>query len=84
MGFEENIIGVIKAKTAIPRQEGERWRAEEVLHIRGVPSNPIPGAGTAIEANEARRAELVEDQYVRPSNVSSVTRVRQLQHLKQS
>ena len=38
-----------------------------VLDIRGVPSNPVPGAGgdhIPIKANKARRAELGEDDHV--------------------
>ena len=26
-------------------REDQRWRADEVLNIRGGPSNPVPGAG---------------------------------------
>ena len=46
---DESIIwtpsGVIQAKTIRRLLEDQRWRADEVLNIRGGPSNPVPGAG---------------------------------------
>ena len=68
---DESIIGtpreVIKAKTVRRLPEYQRWRAEKVMNIRGVPSNPIPGVGgdhVPLEANEARHAELGENEHV--------------------
>ena len=49
MKSDESIIGtpngVIKAKTVRRLPEDQRWSAEEVLNIRGRPSNPVPGVG---------------------------------------
>ena len=59
--------GVIKAKSVRRFPENQRWCAEEVLNIRGVPSNPVVGAAgdhISIEANGTRRAELGEDERV--------------------
>ena len=44
----------------------ESWRAAEVLNIRGVPSNPVPGAGRdhmIIEVSGSRHAERGEDEH---------------------
>ena len=48
-------------------REDQRWCAEELLNIRGIPSNPVPGVGgdhIPIEANGTRHAERGEDEHV--------------------
>ena len=69
--WDESVIGtpdgVNEARTIRRLPEDQRWCAEEVLNIRGVPSNTVPCAGgdhIPIEANGARRAELGGDEHV--------------------
>ena len=49
MKIDESITGtpngVMKAKTLRRPPEDQSWRAEEVFNIRGIRSNPVPGAG---------------------------------------
>ena len=40
----ETPIGMIKAKIVRRFAEDQSWCAEEVLKIRGIPCNPLPGA----------------------------------------
>ena len=69
MKNDESIIGtpngVIKAKTVRRLPVDQRWCAEEVLSIRGLLSNPVPGVGgdpISIEADGSRHAERGEDE----------------------
>ena len=71
MKSDESIIGtpngVFKAQTVRRLPEDQRWCAEEVLNIRGIPYNPVPGAGgdhIPIEANRTRHAVHEEDEHV--------------------
>ena len=68
--WDESVIGtpdgVNEARTIRRLPEDQRWCAEEVLNIRGVPSNTVPCAGgdhIPIEANGAA-AELGGDEHV--------------------
>ena len=70
MKSDESIIGtsngVIKAQTVRRLPEDQRWCAEEVLNMRGIPSNPVPGAGgdhIPIEANGTKHAVRGEDEH---------------------
>ena len=81
----ESIIGtpngVIEAKTGRMLPEDQRWCAEEVLNIRGIPSNPVPGAGgdhLPIEVNEAKHTEREEGEHTQHRSVRSVTLTQQL------
>ena len=68
MRSDESIVGtpsgVIKAKTVRRFPQDQRWCADEVLNMRGVPSSPMLGAGDQIliEANVARHAEAKEEE----------------------
>ena len=56
---------MIKARTIRRLPEDQRWRADEVLNIRGVPSNPVQSAGgDQIEANGVRRREPGKDEHM--------------------
>ena len=60
------LSGVIKSKTLRRLPEEQRWCAEYVLSIRGVPSNPVPGVGgdhIPIEVGGSRHAERGEDEH---------------------
>ena len=57
---------MIKAKTVRRLPKDQRWCAEEVLNIRGIASNPVPGAGgdhIPIAANGTKHAERGEDEH---------------------
>ena len=57
---------MFEAKTVGRLPEDQRWRAEEVLNIRGIPPNPVPGTGgdhTPIEVNGTKHAEHGEDEH---------------------
>ena len=70
MKSDESIIGdtewsEIRAKTVRSLPEEQRWCAEDVLSIRGVPSNPVPGVAgdrIPIEVGGSRHAERGEDE----------------------
>ena len=54
--------GVIKAKTVRRLPEDQRWFAEEVLSIRGIPSTPVP-CDTLVEVSGPRHNERGEDEH---------------------
>ena len=72
----ETPSGVIKAKTLRRLLEDQRWCAEEVLlNIRGIPSNPVPGAGgdhIPTETNGTKHAERGEDEHARAREAREV------------
>ena len=70
MKSDESIIGtpngVIKAKTARRLPVDQRWRTEEVLSKRGIPSNPVPSTGKdniPTEVKGTKHAERGEDEH---------------------
>ena len=86
MKSDESIIGtpkgVIKAKTVRRLPKDQRWCAEELLNLREIPSNPVPGAGgdhIPNEANGTRHAERGQDEHVpTQESVRIVTLAQQL------
>ena len=64
MKGDESIIetpnGVIKSQTARRLPEDQRWCAEEMLNMGGIPSNPVPGAGGDHIANDANGTKHAE------------------------
>ena len=59
LGLRMKSDGVIKVKTAKRLPEDQRWCTEEVLNIRGTPSNPVRGVGgdhIHTEVNGSRHA----------------------------
>ena len=67
---DESIIGtpngVIKAKTVRRLPVDQRWRTEEVLSKRGIPSNPVPSTGKdhiPTEVKGTKHAERGEDEH---------------------
>ena len=70
MKSDESIVGtpngVIKAKTVRRLPEEQRWCAEDVLSMRGVQSNPVPGVGgdhVPVDVVGSRNAECGEDEH---------------------
>ena len=82
MKSDESIIGtlngVIKAKTVRRLPEDQKWCAEEVFNIRGVPSNPLPGdGGDHIPIGPTARGAVSTYQY---TSVRSATRTQPSPH----
>ena len=75
--------GVIKAKTVRRFPEDQRRCAEEVLSMRGIPSNPVLGVGRdhiPTEVNGSWHAERGEEKQDQHKGVRGVTLARQLLH----